>query len=214
MVYKGSLEEFKLELKNNLKNPGFISNIENLTEEMAIEAVRVWSYYFRYLPLQTPTICLEAVRKDGLLLEYVWKQTDVIVREAVRKNKRALRFVKDEFKNVALDALKGREPFIVKAETQENVMGNKYDVTGLLFYGTKGNGDINYWGVLPINYDRIILKNTLPIAINFETIKILGRYDRFFKDGLEDNGLMYFPTTEEQIQHLNNKKNEKFRGRR
>lgn len=230
MVYKGSLEDFKNELRNNNKNPRFISSIENLTEEMAIEAIRVRSYYFRYLPLQTPAICLEAVCRNGLLLEFVWKQTEEIVRDAVIQNKNALQFVKDEFKEIAMNALKGREPFIVKARTIQDALGNSHDVIGVLFYGTKGSGSIHYWGVWPINntemsplelmkfqttHHRLLhtsieeikrIKAT-PVAINFDTVEFLGRYDKFYEEGLEDNGLMYFPTTEEKIQQLNNENN-------
>lgn len=209
MKYKGSLEDFKIELRKNIKSPNFISNIDNLTEEMAIEAIKIWPYYFQFIHLQTPTICLEAVRKIGMLLQFVEEQSEEIVKSAVMQNKNALRFVNEKFKQIAIDALKGREPFVVKANAYGKINSYNSSVVGLLFYGTRGNGQIHYWGVLPINREGLVPKNALPIEINFDTAEILGRYDRFYEQGLCDSGLMYFPITEDRILKLNNSKRER-----
>jgi hypothetical protein len=110
-IYDDSYERIILNsndkiLKKIYKNPSYIKNIKNPTEEQILLAVTKNDETLKYIENQTPEICLQAVKHHGYALGYVKNQTPDICLEAVKQNGNALRYVKNQTHEMCLAAVK------------------------------------------------------------------------------------------------------------
>jgi hypothetical protein len=125
-IYDDSYERIILNsndkiLKKIYKNPSYIKNIKNPTEEQILLAVTKNDETLKYIENQTPEICLQAVKHHGYALRYVKNQTHEICLEAVKQDGIALIFVKNQTHEICLAAVEqnGHSLQFVKEQTEK-----------------------------------------------------------------------------------------------
>lgn len=79
--------------------PMMLSDIDNQTTKICLEAVRLEGYALQFVKHQTPEICLVAVTTCPDALKFVREQTEEICLAAVKQDGLALAHVQDKYQS-------------------------------------------------------------------------------------------------------------------